>query len=198
MTQIRRFHLSLDSLSNLKSIRIFLKQCSIIVVNYSDLRINSKFLNKKLNKEDCLFLKYYHLRKRSYTKRQRKWLINTLGLFITISLSMMSRWNTAAHLCNSNQKFSLIKSLINTFMKQLWYFQPKYSKMLSIKVTFLSWKKRSTDYSDRMHLIFHREFSLMKLERRNILNSRILLQRKIQMIWLRGLKWDSEFLSKEL
>ena len=115
----KRTYLNLSShLSNPKNTRTSYKLCSSTVVNFSDLKINSKCLSKKPNKEVSQCRKYCHLRRKSSMKRLKRWLMHTVGSCSQKNQSQTKQCLNAQASCNSNPKFLLTRRLTNFFMNQ--------------------------------------------------------------------------------
>jgi hypothetical protein len=102
-------------LSSHQSTRTSYKLCSSTVVNFSDLKTSSKCWSKRPNKEVSQYRKYFHQRKKSWMKRQRRWLMLTVGLYSQKSQSLIKRCPNAQASCNSNPKFWQTRRPINSF-----------------------------------------------------------------------------------
>lgn len=167
-------------------------------MSYLDLRTSKLCSNKRPNKEDFRFLRYCPQRKRSYTRKPRRWQIAILGLCFTINQSMMNRWITVIPLCSSSRRYCRTKSLINISMKQWWSSLAKYYRTLSTRQISRNWKKRSIVFSDQMLLTSRKEYSLKSLEKRSSPNWWMHHQRKPMLKWLKDLSNVSASLSTQL
>ena len=73
--------------------------------NFSVLKINNKFLSKKPNKEAYQFLRYFHLKKRNFPRRQKRWQGSIVGLCLPIRASVLRMMGTHIVLCSSSREF---------------------------------------------------------------------------------------------
>lgn len=117
MSQVKKFLKVLKSLQYPLITKISSKLCLIITESCSDLKISNKYWSKKQKQEVYPFHKYFHLKKRSCTKRLRKWPINTVGLSLYIKASVLKIQVIAIHLCNTSQEFFPIKNMIDSFTR---------------------------------------------------------------------------------
>jgi len=123
-------------------------------------------LNLKLDSVDYQFHRYYHLKRKSYKRKLRRWLINIVGSYSpTDQLDEMKVMSIVS--CSSNPLLCLTKRLTDTSTRQWWSSQLRYSKQLSIKQISQNLKKKSIGFSDQMHSTFQLEFNMTKLERRS-------------------------------
>ena len=176
MIAVRRYHQVSMSSQDHPSSEIYYKPCLIIIGNYFALKINSKCLSKKLSKEVYPFLRCYHPKRRSWVRKRRKWQINTVGLYLLIPQLETKEWAILTVSCNSNLKYWVTRRRTVTSTKPWWFLVQKYSRTLLIAKTFLSSRKKSTDFSAQMPSIFHQELSLMRRGRRNIHSYKRMLQ----------------------
>lgn len=163
-------------------------------MNYLDLKTNKQSSNKKRNREDFQFHRYYHLKRKSCMKRPRRWQTVILGSCFTTNLSMMIKWITAIHLCSSSRRYYRTRSLINISMKLWWSFPAKFSRMPSIRPIYPNWRKKSTVSLDLMPLTFHRESSSKSQGKRSSLNWWMPHLKKLMLKWSRD--WSSVFVSQ--
>ena len=164
-----------------KCTRTYSRLCWTTIGNYSDLKTNSKCLSKRPNKEASPSPKFSHPRKRSCMKRLKRWQTGTLGSCSPTSPSVnwaRTRMRRLTVLCSINPRSFQTRSLIGISMKRSWSFQPKCFRPLSIRLTFLSWRRRSTDFLDRMLSTFPQEFSSMRPGWKSTLNWRSQTQRR--------------------
>jgi len=98
--------------------KISLKLCLIITENCSDLKTNSKYWSKRLKQEVYQFHKYFHPRRRSYTRKPRKWRINIVGLYLSIRALVPKIQVIAIHLCSTSPEFFQTKNMIDSFTKR--------------------------------------------------------------------------------
>ena len=108
---LKAFSILLRDLITIISQRLYLNT----VANYSDQKINSKFLKQKLNREVLLCPKYFHQKRRNYTRRQRDLLTCTHGLYLARKASLMELRTASPASCLS-LRLSQIKWLTRTFM----------------------------------------------------------------------------------
>jgi len=118
MSHPRKFQRVSMNLPNLSNIKTCLKQCLTIIENYSDLKINNKCLSKKLSKEVSPFLKCFHLKRRSSTKKLKRWPIDIVGSYLLINPSVVEILTIFTLSCSSNQKFFRTKKLTDIFTRQ--------------------------------------------------------------------------------
>ena len=113
-------------------------------------RTNSRCWSRKRGSEDCRYLKSCPVRKRSLTRRRRRWPTHTAGLSSSMhhSLSMPSEQTSLSS--SSSLRLSRTSAPISTSLK-LWPFsQPKYSRTLSTHLNLWSLRRRSTGFSGQM------------------------------------------------
>lgn len=152
------------------SIEISLRQCLIIIENCLDLKTSSKFLNRRLSKEVCLFHKSSHRRKRSSMRRPRRWLTNIAGSYLPTSRLAIRMMATLTVSCSTNQKSCKIKKQTDISTRQWWSSVPRYSRQHSTSRIFQNLRKKSIVFSDQMLSIFLRESNLRRPERKNTHN----------------------------
>ena len=170
MNQVKRSLMASTNSLTLFNTESSLRRCLIIIENFSDWKINNKYLNLKPNKEVFQFHKSFHPKRKSCKRKQRRWLISIVGLFLlTVPLGAREIVMYTVS-CSSSQPSCQTKRLIGISMKQWWSFQLKSSRQLLIRLIFQNLKKRSIDSSDQMLSTFQLGFSMMSQERRNIRN----------------------------
>lgn len=155
-------------------------QCSTTAESYLGLRTNSRFLKLKPNNEACQSLKSFHLKRRSWVRRPKKWLTNMRGSFSITVQSQMIKLSSAILSCSSSLKFCQTRSRTSTFMRPWWSFQAKCFKMPLKRLIFQNWRKKLADYLGLMHLTLPKGTSLTSRERRSTLSWRTPLQKKTQ------------------
>jgi hypothetical protein len=118
MMPLKRFQLDSKILPTHLSIKTCWRQCSIIIENFLDSRINSKCSSRRPSREGCLFLRCFLLRRKSSMRKPRRWLISTAGLFSRISQSAIKMMDTVIVSCNTNLKFFKTKKQIAISTRQ--------------------------------------------------------------------------------
>ena len=129
-------------------------------------------MSKRLNREDFPSLKFYLQKRRSFTRKQRRWLTDTAGLCSLINLSDLVTQSIFIVSCSLNLKFYPTRKLTDISMRPWWFSQQRSYKQLLINLISQNLRRKSTDCSDQTLLIFHREYNLMRPERRSTPSSK--------------------------
>ena len=104
MTQRKRSHQGSMNSADHNSRDSYCKPCLITAENYLDLKTNSRFLNKKQDRGVYQFLKFFQVKRRSYLRRPKKWLISIVGLSSLITPSETRVWVILIHIWSLNQE----------------------------------------------------------------------------------------------
>ena len=118
MSQARRSQRVSKNLFRLTTTKNSSRLCLITIENCSDLRTSNRSWNRRQRLEACQFLRYFHQKRRNFTKRQRKWPTNTVGLSSSIKALELKTQAIAIHSCNTNLESFLTKSMIDSSMRQ--------------------------------------------------------------------------------
>ena len=114
MNQVKKFLKVLKNLLCHLTTKISLKPCLIIIESYSDLRTSSKCWSRRPRQEVYPFHKCFHQKRRSYTRKQRKWLTNIVGSSLFIRVSVPKIQTIAIHSCSTSPEFFLIRNMIDS------------------------------------------------------------------------------------
>ena len=118
MNRVKRSPKVLRNLLYHLTTKISLKPCLITTESCLDLKTNSKCWNRRPRQEVCPFLKCFHQKRRSYTRKQRRWLTSIVGSCLFIRASVLKTQTIAIHSCNTSPEFYPIRNMIGSFTRQ--------------------------------------------------------------------------------
>jgi len=151
-TRIDTSHSSCTGSSTIQNTNTFCRRFWSTVKNYSDWRISSKCSNKKLSREASLCHKFYHQKKRSWTKKPPNLQMPTAGWSSWTLVCRKKHSKRTSPTSSLNQKSSLISVQISTSMR-LWQFSRlNVLKMPLIPLNWWNLRKRLTACSAPMRL----------------------------------------------
>ena len=168
MTLPRRSHKILKSLLDRNHSKSCSNQCSITTKNYFDLKISSRYQNKRHGSAVFRFRKCCPQRRRNCTIRLKKCRISIATLFTSTAALARRTRRTSIRTCNSNPKLLPIRRMTGTFMRPCSFSAPRYFRMLSKRRRYQNLKRKSTDFSVQMLSISHNAFTSMSKRRESI------------------------------